>query len=433
EEHDMGEEEIAIAFREALNVQPGSADSTQQKTDSSTSTAVEPTFLQINTDLDLPFTSTIFRLEELQDEKSKILAAKMNLALFKKTSKPQAPKKTRLQNDDYDDFSDSDGHESSDDMNLLSAEESEVDKANGVDNLAPNDFVLVAYAAQLSKGCPLTCNDLETTSALLTPLGTQRIVATRLPEGTHIRCGSNTLPVSLPQNIGALKITLPCNCSIYSKNHQPIFANTLCVQDTTPINIKQILPAVWTKYPELQIPVWGEPTPRFDNLKAILNTEWSEENLQQTKSNILSYLIPLIIILNILITLLIIYLCQRFNPVAPTTMTIPCPNHDNPLYNPTTPTRTASTSLPSPPPILPRPRREYPLPVPSQEVTYTEVIDEPRTIFAPLEPESYYVSPNPVTHPVPLCLEMDTYEAVPRPVEDSNGYTPMHAPQHSPH
>ncbi|KAF2904352.1 hypothetical protein ILUMI_01810 [Ignelater luminosus] len=128
----------------------------------------EPTFTPINRDLDLPSTSGIsaesifasqpgalaisesptilsrfqkFRLKENENEKSKMLAAKMN-----KASKPQAPKETRVQNANDNNSSGSDGqfslHKSSDHMNLLSMEESEVNEANGVDNLAAGDFVL---------------------------------------------------------------------------------------------------------------------------------------------------------------------------------------------------------------------------------------------------------------------------------------------------
>ncbi|KAF2897947.1 hypothetical protein ILUMI_08230 [Ignelater luminosus] len=63
-EEDMGEEErITIAFSDdkvppkALDVEPGSVNSTQQETEPSTSTTAEPTFPPINRDLDLPSTS----------------------------------------------------------------------------------------------------------------------------------------------------------------------------------------------------------------------------------------------------------------------------------------------------------------------------------------------------------------------------------------
>lgn len=194
----------------------------------------------------------------------------------------------------------------------------------------------------LSRHCPFRCQ--QSNSLSISEVNEDVFVITHPPKETNIRCNGykSYLEESAYEQPGAIQISLPCNCSLFGGDEILIPNRYPCGnQKITEIEAVHLLPAMWSNLKSFVLsPLHINNPVKFSNMQECLNKNWTLDiahlnvtsnkelnNLAKTMDDVnqlsSTYQVnygkssdQLFLIWNILLSVGILYLLYRAQPIA---------------------------------------------------------------------------------------------------------------------
>ncbi|KAK4880410.1 hypothetical protein RN001_008556 [Aquatica leii] len=149
--------------------------------------------------------------------------------------------------------------------------------------------------------CPINCRETGKQNQLITPIGSHKFLVTHPKENLTLQCPEKHHNLTINPNIGSLWVDIPCYCYFKDNSLKNIYPTYPCVDKTITYSTRQVIPAVWSKFPGLTLPSWETTMPQFDNLNSCLNEAWIENHQDEVSTPKITYFVIMNFILIIVL------------------------------------------------------------------------------------------------------------------------------------
>lgn len=211
-----------------------------------------------------------------------------------------------------------------------------------------------ATVQDLSTHCPLRCHQSDL--FVITETDEDVFVLTHPEDETNINCADHSWSINKTiTDKGALRIQLPCDCSLQEKNKIIIPPRFPCKKENQTPHITHILPAAWTHLKTFILnPLITAQPIKFKNINECLNHNWSlttphinitsssqllQELTHQLKNNYKNYPLTLhtethslMLIWNTILTIILLYILFHRRHILATAIAHQAYADDNQRY-----------------------------------------------------------------------------------------------------
>ncbi|KAK4885050.1 hypothetical protein RN001_001321 [Aquatica leii] len=161
---------------------------------------------------------------------------------------------------------------------------------------------------QFMSVCPINCRETGKQNQFITPIGSHKFLVTHPKENLTLQCPEKHHNLTINPNIGSLWVDIPCYCYFKDNSLKNIYPTYPCVDKTITYSTRQVIPAVWSKFPGLTLPSWETTMPQFDNLNSCLNEAWIENHQDEVSTPKITYFVIMNFILIIVVSCTYTYL-----------------------------------------------------------------------------------------------------------------------------